>query len=505
MSGSLNKDTPAAANSSATPPPPPTGTHRQATVLPTSSSSAAADIANVVEGISWNTCFSHLQWYRKDIHIPLCMSNAKAAADCHGAACTTSRSSSSSSSTGVRCDCMPECSSPSRVLLHAPTMAAADSAMPTDNEVLFPTMSPYYHSCYPNSSSQPLQGSSSSNSFFAAECSSSGGVSAAVAYGAVPGPFSLFGHYWRSRQLMLQDESTTTVTAEGKHCEDSSAFQSAFQSSSNEWYEERMARAFVNVSVSEVAWLMTYISKAIAYMRVEMWMHRNGCMESSMHQCNRQQKLCCSDAAAITTTTTTTTPAAASSSASSPHPPPSMSRALRSIVHASEDLRQMSDAARFVSRSVNNASRIWVNVGMQSSMGPLYAHLSCRMLELASLMDEEAELSSSIMLQKQKQQKQRFHHYQHQQQHSSYAASAYSSCIMRHAQQQQQPGFLSFPSPYYYMPTQPSPMHAAAAAATHPACAHHHTTKSHRRSKQQNWDLSFPAVDASYEYMHPGN
>ena len=33
------------------------------------SSSAASDIANVVEGISWNTCFTYLQWYRKDVRL----------------------------------------------------------------------------------------------------------------------------------------------------------------------------------------------------------------------------------------------------------------------------------------------------------------------------------------------------------------------------------------------------------------------------------------------------
>ena len=38
------------------------------TVLQTSFC-AASDIANVVEGILWNTCFTYLQWYRKDVRL----------------------------------------------------------------------------------------------------------------------------------------------------------------------------------------------------------------------------------------------------------------------------------------------------------------------------------------------------------------------------------------------------------------------------------------------------
>ena len=44
----------------------------------------------------------------------------------------------------------------------------------------------------------------------------------------------------------------------------------------------------------------------------------------------------------------------------------------------------MSDAARFVLFCISNKSRPWVH----ASISPLYAHLSCRMLELAALMDE---------------------------------------------------------------------------------------------------------------------
>ena len=51
-------------------------------------------------------------------------------------------------------------------------------------------------------------------------------------------------------------------------------------------------------------------------------------------------------------------------------------------------LRLMSDAAQFVSCSISNKSRPWVDSGLHASISPLYARLSCRMLELAALMDE---------------------------------------------------------------------------------------------------------------------
>ena len=70
-----------------------------------------------------------------------------------------------------------------------------------------------------------------------------------------------------------------------------------------------------------------------------------------------------------------------------------MLRAVYNVVRSSEDLRLMSDAARFVSCSINSKSRPWVDAGIHASISPLYAHLSCRMLELAALMDEASGLA----------------------------------------------------------------------------------------------------------------
>jgi hypothetical protein len=34
-----------------------------------------------------------------------------------------------------------------------------------------------------------------------------------------------------------------------------------------DWYEQRMAMSFANITTREVVWLVTYVSKAIAYLR----------------------------------------------------------------------------------------------------------------------------------------------------------------------------------------------------------------------------------------------
>jgi hypothetical protein len=70
-----------------------------------------------------------------------------------------------------------------------------------------------------------------------------------------------------------------------------------------------------------------------------------------------------------------------------------MLRAFYMLVRSSEVLRLMSDAARFVSCSISNKSRQWVDAGIHKSISPLYAHLLCRMLELAALLDEASAVS----------------------------------------------------------------------------------------------------------------
>ena len=39
-----------------------------------------------------------------------------------------------------------------------------------------------------------------------------------------------------------------------------------------DWYEQRMALSFATITTSEVVWLITYISKAIAYLRSDVWL-----------------------------------------------------------------------------------------------------------------------------------------------------------------------------------------------------------------------------------------
>jgi hypothetical protein len=64
----------------------------------------------------------------------------------------------------------------------------------------------------------------------------------------------------------------------------------------------------------------------------------------------------------------------------------SMLRYLYSVVWSNEDLRLMSETARCVSYRINSKLKPWVDSGIHASISPLYAHLSCRILELAVLM-----------------------------------------------------------------------------------------------------------------------
>jgi hypothetical protein len=142
--------------------------------------------------------------------------------------------------------------------------------------------------------------------------------------------------------------------------------------SRRDWYEQRMALSFTNITTSEVVWLITYVSNAIAYMRSDAWLWGQGVSRAqACHYCARAES-------------------AKSKTNSSPT---SMLRALYTLVRSSKDLRLMSDAARFVSCSISNKSRPWVDACIHESISPLYAHLSCRMLELAALLDEASAAS----------------------------------------------------------------------------------------------------------------
>ena len=88
-----------------------------------------------------------------------------------------------------------------------------------------------------------------------------------------------------------------------------------------------MALSFATITMSEVVWLITYISKAIAYLRSDVWLWGQGISRTqARQQCER------SDRAA---------------SERKPYPA-GMLRALYNVVQSSEDLRLMSDAVRFV-------------------------------------------------------------------------------------------------------------------------------------------------------------
>jgi hypothetical protein len=216
------------------------------TVLGSSRNSSPADIANVVEGISWNKCFSHLQWYKHDIRFPI----ETSAAD-----------KSSNVSTKVF-------QSPSLRLL-----------------------SPVVHG---------LQYS---------------GADAACQFG-----------------------------------QELDAFSSAVSCLTEDTCEERMGRAFADISVSEVVWLITYISKAVAYTRVEIWEWQSLPVSGSV----------------------TTPPARAVCS---------MLSALKSVIRDSHDLRLMSDVSRFVScrcKGGGGQAKHWRSGELNESMGSIYAHLSCR-------------------------------------------------------------------------------------------------------------------------------
>jgi hypothetical protein len=133
-----------------------------------------------------------------------------------------------------------------------------------------------------------------------------------------------------------------------------------------------MALSFATITTSEVVWLITYVSKAIAYLRSDVWLWGQGISRvQARQQCARSD----------------------STASESKSYPAGMLRALHNVVRSSEDLRLMSDAARFVSCSISNKSRPWVDSGIHASISPLYAHLSCRMLELAALMDEACSVA----------------------------------------------------------------------------------------------------------------
>jgi hypothetical protein len=217
------------------------------TVLGSARNSSPADIANVVEGISWNKCFSHLQWYKHDIRFPIDASAADESSDVSSAKAFLS---------------------PSLRLL-----------------------SPVVHG---------LQYS---------------GAGAACQFG-----------------------------------QELDAFSSAVSCVTEDTCEERMGRAFADISVSEVVWLITYISKAVAYTRVEIWAWQSLPIPGSV-----------------------------------PTPPTravrSMLSALKSVIRDSHDLRLISDVARFVScrcKGGGGQAKHWRSGELNESMGSIYAHLSCR-------------------------------------------------------------------------------------------------------------------------------
>ena len=393
------------------------------------SSSAAADIANVVEGISWNTCFNHLHWYRKDIHFPLRVSQSV-----RGCVHVQDKEECKVPVTFPRED-SAECGDESSVLSGRGCRAC--SAM----------MAPLYIPENVRPSDKP----------------------SAVGYGAMPGPFSLSGHYSRGRQV--QDPENMHTSSE---------------SSSSDWYEERMARAFSGVSVSEVAWLMTYVSKASAYMRADIWMCQNGSMEQRMRRmidgnvtahpngCYQYRE---HDAAARGPNTS------------------GMARALRSVVHSSEDLRQMSDAARFVSCAVKNRNMLWENAGMQSNMSPLYAHLSCRMLELAALMDEKDALSTVTNEEQEASAGDSRISSRTDRQHASLDGPCCGIRIKkpheRHVSRPHTQQAVSFPSPSYYLSKSlPSAYHPCLRSGT---------------SGKEDGLFSLQSNEATFEYARPEN
>jgi hypothetical protein len=458
-------------------------------------SSAAADIANVVEGISWNTCFSHLQWYRKDIHFPLRVSQSvktSTEARTHNQlntavqACTQDifgrDASTAAEGAPVHRKSEEEQESKIHATLQEKQCAAVEVAGSSAcyGARLHPPAMSLVDGEGLNASPTPLH---YNTGFFSSECLRSDN-SAAVTYGAVPGPFSLFGHYWRSRQV--QDPENLHL---------------AFQSSSNEWYEDRMAKAFSGVSVSEVAWLMTYISKAAAYIRTEIWMCQNCSMEQRlqrmMHGGNPQNKPRCCYMNRV------------SDAVQRPPKTSGMGRALRGVVHSSEDLRQMSDAARFVSCAVNNRARLWENSGMQSSMGPLYAHLSCRMLELAALMDEEdaliARLGEEEGRAQGEAQKSAFGTAScaAEQQPARCMNQQHSVGLQMMQQLQQHPQHLplkqplAFPSPSYYL--------GMNSPSVYIPCRRNGFASNASGIGSSSTCLPFAVTDASYEYIYPEN
>ena len=273
------------------------------TVLQTSSS-AASDIANVVEGISWNSCFTYLQWYRKDVRLtqPAQVTESNTIDQRETVSEIRAESDSSLSFTSSSSSCASSCSEDDCAKFEA-------------------TLEP------PRGAEDPEVHESTGGIFM--PCSQPHGDA-----------FS---------QAFVQQEYT--MTPDGRR----------------DWYEQRMALSFATVTTSEVVWLITYVSKAIAYLRSDVWLWGQGISRvQARQQCARSDR----------------------TASESKSYPAGMLRALHNVVRSSEDLRRMSDAARFVSCSINNKSKPWVDSGLHASMSPLYAHLSCRMLELASLMDE---------------------------------------------------------------------------------------------------------------------
>ncbi len=97
-------------------------------------------------------------------------------------------------------------------------------------------------------------------------------------------------------------------------------------------------------------WLITYVSKAIAYLLSDVWLWGQGILRVQARQpCARSN----------------------GTANESKSYQAGMLRALHNVVQSSEDLMRMSDEARFVSCSINNKSKPWVDSGLQPTLRTL--------------------------------------------------------------------------------------------------------------------------------------
>lgn len=136
----------------------------------------------------------------------------------------------------------------------------------------------------------------------------------------------------------------------------------------------KLVKSFMALSVSDVMWFTTYVAKAVAYMRSDI-------MLQERRRCSRMAQMPFVEANLLMSESSI------------------IYRALQPLFRSAEDARLMSDVLRIASNDVaaayaspssshSGSDKAGSQQGVGVVLHTLFLHASCRLLELASLLEE---------------------------------------------------------------------------------------------------------------------